>query len=212
MFPCLKQYLLDPRAQVETVCEDRAECDHVEKGGDSVQLAELLVQGGHLLGVRRGVPASLAVLCLCVLVTGLASRSPSISWLSEWSTSCQPVAFLGLTLLPTLRGHRIRRRQVVGPVHQPRRKRSGQRHQYAPAVVLVQHAAQAARADPAARVRQGQHGGEDGLDAEVGGEQGALQDGELRALEDLERGCGVDKGLHNVGNSALVSAYVRYGK
>lgn len=107
----------------------------------------------------------------------------------------QARSVLELTLIPTLRGHRICRRQVVGPVDQPCRKCGGERRQHAPAIVLVEHAAQAARADPAARVRQGQHDGDDGLDAEVGGEQGALQDGELRALEDLERGCGVDEGL-----------------
>ena len=59
-------FLLDSRAQVEAVRKNCAKCDHVQKRGDAMQFAELRVQGAHLLGVRRGIPASLAVLCLCI--------------------------------------------------------------------------------------------------------------------------------------------------
>ena len=99
------------------------------------------------------------------------------------------------TLVPTLRGRRVRRRQIVYPVQQSGRKGSSQRCKYTPAIVLVQHATQTAHGDAVARVRQGQEDGGDGLNAEVGGEQGALQNGKLRALEDLERSCGIDEGL-----------------
>lgn len=113
-------------------------------------------------------------------------------------------AFLGLvqhkpdqhTLRPSLCRNRVGDRETVDPVDQSSDKHGDQRDSHVPTIGLVQQRAlDTARRDQAAWIRQCHCHGQDRLHAKVGWEEGALQYGELRSLEGLECGGGIDEGL-----------------
>ena len=70
--------LLNPRAQGEAVGDNGDEGDQVEQRREAMDLAKLLVEGRHLLGVRRRIIALLAVFRLCDKVGVSRSFHPRV--------------------------------------------------------------------------------------------------------------------------------------